>query len=358
MFRDFLANRGCGGWAAARRLRWLCRWTNLTDAQFIALRSRNETTTFQLNITVTDAHDAAASAWAVTEIIIDTGNDATVVANAYDGGHAPSFSTDAFYWERLEADTEVLLENSNSFIPPRVEVIITDRDISTTAGDTYTYGLSVRRVNNRTAIEDLLVWSAGANETLKEQANPTFRRAIRFARDMTEADIGMYTVSWNITEERTAQRAPGTAAANGTFTMNIRQTPRVTIVDFTPSNSLIIAEGMDSASLPGGSEFSAEVRNRHGNITYALDYNRSLLGDVATLNHLSESWPRGVERTHLRTGSVRVTFAFTPTDSAVGDHSVWLLATTADGTTRREITVTVDNVNDNTTAAAGALTRQ
>ena len=80
---------------------------NLTDAQFIALRSRNETTTFQLNITVTDAHDAAASAWAVTEIIIDTGNDATVVANAYDGGHAPSFSTDAFYWERIDANTGV-----------------------------------------------------------------------------------------------------------------------------------------------------------------------------------------------------------------------------------------------------------
>ena len=341
---------------------------NLTDAQFTALGSRGESTTFQLNITVTDADAAAASAWAVTEIIIDTDNDATVVANQYDGGEVPDpdYSQDNLYWERIDAGTAVFLGLNPATLSglPFVEtnITITDRDINTTAGDTYTYGLSVRRTNNRTAIGDFLVWSHGANETLKEQADITFNRTTRFARDLTEADIGMYTVSWNITDERTALRAPGTAAANGTFTMNIQQTPIVTIgrIELGRSgfnNELIIEEGMDPVSLPDGSDFFALLDSRHGDITFALDYNRSLLGNFVTLTPSSIPWERGEARLRRSTGSAAVGLAFAPTDQQVGEHFVWLLATTAGGTARSErITINVTNVDDPTTAAAGTLT--
>ena len=345
---------------------------NLTDAQFSALETRGETTTFQLNVTVTDADAAAASAWAVTEIIIDTDNDATVVANRYGGGEVPYLFIDNFYWERLFEGGPVFYEEGpvvNGLITLReTNITITDRDINTTAGDTYTYGLSARRLNNRTVIEDLLVWSHGANETLKEQADITFNRTIRFARDPTEADVGIYMVSWNITDERVSLRAPGTAAANGTFTMNIRQTPNATLTSVFPTPPRIINEGAD----PSGGVVSVEM-GVHGDFRAILDYNRSLPGNFLTTNLESsagfQAWSAGLRLGGTPLGViVEVEPRFAPRDQQVGMHLFSILVTTAGGTVRFHETrisgsservnlaITVNNVDDPTTAAAGTLT--
>ena len=132
-----------------------------------------------------------------------------MAANDYAGGHIPQNllgNPDNVYWERIFADTAVFRERDRPY--PEMLINITDRDISTTIGDTYTYGLTVRNGSN-VAIEGMLRWSHGVNETLREQPGASFFRTIRFARDLTEADIGFYTVVWNITDRRIGLRLTG-----------------------------------------------------------------------------------------------------------------------------------------------------
>ena len=336
---------------------------NLTDAQYAALaRAEDPPFTFQLNITATDGGDNTTRALAVTQIVIDMGNDAVVVPNDYAGGHIPVMHAtfvDHTYWERIFADTAVFL---NIFVfnrrHPDILIGITDRDISSMIGDTYTYGLTVRNGSDA-VIEGMLKWSHGANETLREQPSASFFRTIRFARDLTEADIGSYTVIWNITDARTKLRLPGTAAANGTFTMAIQQTPVIwgtlglLAQNGRNANGRVLELDEDqmitsSDSLSAGIEW-------HGDLTFNLDYNRTLLGDF-----LMTPPPRSLNRhsllNRLVVQFVRPTVQVrSPTDRHVGRHEVGLVATTAGGSSRRTATILVNNINDPTSAAAGPL---
>ena len=337
---------------------------NLTDAQYAALTRVDESLiTFELNITATDRGDTMTRALAVTQIVIDIGNDAAVVANDYAGDRVPiPSSEDNLYWERISANTAVFVE----IFPPHPDSLIniTDRDISTTLGDTYTYGLVVRNRSNNAEIENLLKWSHGTNETLREQPSASFARTIRFVRDLTEADVGSYTVGWNITDARTKLRPPGTAAANGTFTMEIQQTP---VFDWARGWFAQNGINVDDGTLELNENqridefidaFSADAR-RHGDITFRLDYNRTLLGDfLMTPGSLLFNKAAQRHRFTRLVDAIVLQINLSPRDRHVGRHVVTTTAITAGGESRTTNTILVNNINDPTSAAAGPLTGQ
>ena len=324
---------------------------NLTDAQFNALGMRGGVS-FRLNITVIDAGDPATLAWMVTQIIIAINEDARVEveANTYAGGSIPDLSLDHDHtnWERIFGNTAVFVKDDPDPDPP---ITIIDRDITTTRGDTYTYGLSVRNASNA-AIEGMLRWSHGTNETLKEQTTNAFNRTIRFARDLTEADIGTYTVVWNITEARPSLRPAGAAAGNGTFTMTITQTPNIVQLSFFP-RAPTSAENEDPSSLGASGTFTY-----FGQVAFTLEYNRSVLGNFFTVGFpvlFAREEFRRLPRNHNQRSAVSIETLFAPTDQQVGEHAVVVLATGAGGTVRTNLIFRIRNVNDDTRAAAGPL---
>ena len=101
-------------------------------------------------------------------------------------------------------------------------IMITDPDVRRPSGDNYTYALMVmRETPSAREVSDLLAWSNGEQEDRLRLPSQHFTRTLVFAKELTDADVGRYTVTWSLTDALHTRRAPSSPAAEGRFTLTI-----------------------------------------------------------------------------------------------------------------------------------------
>ena len=178
---------------------------NLTAAQYDAISRINGTSILNFTVTLSDIGNVShqVNATAQIRIAVDT-NDAEVTPeNLYAGGEA-----------RLAEGN-----GTGAAVFPTA-LNITDADIQRPGGDTYTYGLTVRRSGQPGAVDDLLRWSHPGSETLSDRSSASFQRSIQLARIPDDADVGDYTVDWSIREAEGAEDS-NRLVAEDSFTLTI-----------------------------------------------------------------------------------------------------------------------------------------
>ena len=339
----------------------------LNATQYEALDQAGGTLNIQLHITAMDAGDTEVRAIASVNFTLLISNDAAITAGPYADGHLVE------YRERLYPYSAVFITpDPTDTIDLNVSLRIQDPDIRGAGGDTYHYSLNVTRMHagRNISVPDLLAWSHGGRETLKNQPTDLFERNIYFVRGPDSADVGSYTVTWNITEERAASQTANAqhTVARGQFTMNIRETPRVSSTDVLPPGQEAIntVEGTDplSAAPP---DWEVSIRGILGEVTVTLDYDRRLdfedaRGAFLRLNGeptLSIPWTTTRRNEPARNLVVNLNLAYPPTDRQVTSSSRYeAIITTSGGNfeTRRH-PIIVSNINDPTNVSArGVLT--
>ena len=177
----------------------------LTATQYDAISRINGTSILNFTVTLSDIGNVShqVNATAQIRIAVDT-NDAEVTP------------------EDLYAGGEARLAEGNgtgaAVFPTALN--ITDADIQRPGGDTYTYGLTVRRSGQPGAVDDLLRWSHPGSETLSDRPSASFQRRIELARIPDDADVGDYTVDWSIREAEGAEDS-NRLVAEDSFTLTI-----------------------------------------------------------------------------------------------------------------------------------------
>ena len=138
----------------------------LNATQYEALDRAGGTLNIQLHITATDAGDAEVRGIASVNVTLLISNDAMVTAGPYAGGHLVE------YRERLYPYSAVFITpDPTDTLDLNVSLRIQDPDIRGAGGDTYHYSLNVTRMHagRNISVPDLLAWSHGARETIKNQ---------------------------------------------------------------------------------------------------------------------------------------------------------------------------------------------
>ena len=194
-------------------------------------------------------------------------------------------------------------------------------------------------------------------------------RNIYFVRGPDSADVGSYTVTWNITEERAASQTEHAqhTVASGQFTMNIRETPKVSRfsrVSPTGSEQINIVEGADPHFV-APSFWGVNIFNILGEVTITLNYPRQLDFEDArgAFLRLDGERTRTIPWTATRRNEpardlfVNLSLAYPPTDrQVIGGSTYGVTITTSGGNVDQGgIGITVRNINDPTNVSTRGL---
>ena len=185
----------------------------LTQAQFDAIQNTPDGVVLNFTVRLTDPEAGApvptAEAVAQLNIRLQT-YSATATPATYGTGRVTLA-------EGAPAGTALFVTN----------LTITDGDLSQPSGETYTYTLDARR-NNQDVL-GVLAWNhqgmGGADqrrwtETVMSVDNRT-DRAIVLAKLLTDADVGVYAVTWTVRERSGGGDLDNRLVATGTFDLNI-----------------------------------------------------------------------------------------------------------------------------------------